>query len=138
MILGRVGLSNERSSVDSSWARPTILGPTLTPHRLFDRAPDALDDLAVAPASLRTLLGIVFVDLGLDHAAAPALDGGGDLLGSPAKVDPLHHSEELGWVLPLVAFELPELAGGEDSDDALPGVGTELLGGVNEDEAYRA
>lgn len=45
--------------------------------------------------------------------------------------------EQLARVGPAVALKLPDLAGGEDGDDALPVVGLEVLGAVDEDEAQR-
>lgn len=47
-------------------------------------------------------------------------------------------AEQIGGVLPLVALELPGLAGGEDGDDARPVVWLEVVGGFDEDEAERA
>ena len=44
-------------------------------------------------------------------------------------------TEELGWVRPFVVLELPGLTRGEDTDDARPIFGLELLGGVDDDEA---
>ena len=44
-------------------------------------------------------------------------------------------SKEFNRLLPLVAFELPDLAGGEDGDDTRPVLGLELFGGVDEDES---
>lgn len=71
-------------------------------------------------------------------ASAPASDRSGDELAAPADVDAQDVAEEVRWILPLVAFELPGLAGGEDGYDAAPVVGFELLWGVDEDEAEGA
>lgn len=57
------------------------------------------------------------------------------MLAAPADINAQYIAEQVGGVLPLVALELPRLAGGEDGDDAAPVVGLELLRGVDEDEA---
>lgn len=83
-------------------------------------------------------MGIPFLDLGGGDATAPAADGAGDMLAAPANVDAQDVAEEVRGVLPLVALELPGLAGGEDGDEAAPVVRFELLRRVDEDEAQRA
>jgi len=45
--------------------------------------------------------------------------------------------EQIRRVLPLVALELPRLACRQHRDDAVPVVGLELLGSVDDDEAQR-
>lgn len=46
--------------------------------------------------------------------------------------------EQFLWLPPFIAAELPDLARGEDGDDAVPVVRFELVGGVDEDEAEGA
>ena len=46
--------------------------------------------------------------------------------------------EQIRRILPLVALELPRLARRQHRDDAVPVVGLELLGRVDDDEAQRA
>ena len=42
--------------------------------------------------------------------------------------------KQIRRILPFVRFELPCLSSREDRDDALPVVGLELLGGIDENE----
>ena len=44
-------------------------------------------------------------------------------------------SKEFGGLLPLIALELPYLAGSEDSNDTGPVLRFKLLGGVDNNEA---
>lgn len=46
--------------------------------------------------------------------------------------------EQLHRIIPLVVLKLPRLARRQHRDDAIPVIGFELLGGIDEDEAERA
>ena len=118
-------------------ARP-ILPPPSRSHILLNRTPHLLYNLSVPPPPRATLDAVPLVDLDADDATAPALDHRRRLLTLPADVDAQDVRKQLCWLRPLVALELPCLAGGEDSDDARPVVGLELVGSVDEDEAERA
>jgi hypothetical protein len=54
-----------------------------------------------------------------------------------SNVDTEKVAKELLRLAPLVASELPDLARGEDGDDAIPVVGFELFRAVDDDESVR-
>lgn len=67
---------------------------------------------------------------------APVADALGRLLTTPTNIDAGYMAEQLGRVAPLVVFELPGLAGGEDGHYAVPILRFELLGPFHEDESH--
>ena len=67
-------------------------------------------------------------------STTPALDLGRHRSSPFAHIDSQHVPKQLLWLAPLVASKLPDLTGCEDGDDAVPIVGLEMLGGVDDDE----
>ena len=122
--------------------RCLVAPPSLAPHAGLDHLPDTLDDLPVAPAA-GVDAGAVgegvlpAVDADVEDAVAPADDAVGGLLAAPADEDAGDVAEELVGAAPLVVLELPALARGEDGDDAVPVLGLEVLGALDQDEAHR-
>ena len=84
------------------------------------------------------MLLIPLLDLRADDASSPSLDCTGYIIAFPADIDTESVLEQFRCGLPFVAFELPGLTRCEDGHDAVPVVGFELLGGVDEDESERA
>jgi hypothetical protein len=111
------------------------MGPSPSPHTLFDGSPNALDNLSIAPSAFLTLASIPLLNLhALDHTT-PTLDRIRHLLASPTNINAECVGKQLRGVGPLVTLKLPGLARGEDGNNPLPVVGLELIWGVDEDEA---
>lgn len=111
--------------------------PTLRPHTLLNSGPNALNGLPIAPpATLLLRAAPLLQPHGLD-SPPPALHRLGQGLALPTHIDAQRVAKQLGGVGPAVRLELPDLAGGEDGDDARPVVRLEVLGAVDEDKAQR-
>lgn len=117
-----------------------LFGPTTESHALLNSSPDTLDDLTITPATttLRTILLVPAFNSEVLHAAAPALDLARDILPPPSDVNTSGVLEQLGWGRPLVRLELPGLAGSEDGHKAVPVLGLEVGGAVDDDELCRS
>lgn len=59
-------------------------------------------------------------------------------LAAPSNMDTKDVREQFVGVAPLVVFELPRLAGCEDGHHAVPILGLELLGALDQDESHRS
>jgi len=119
----------------SSLHRPSILTPSSTPHTLLNPIPYPLHNLSIPPPPTNPLLRIPLFDLRARHASPPTLNRTRYVLAPPSHIDTQSILEQVRRILPLVALELPRLPRRKDSNDAIPVVGLELLGGINQDEA---
>lgn len=111
---------------------------TTSSHGGLDSTPDLFDGLAVSPSLLSSLTLAICVDTDVQHASTPALDCVGEKLVAPANIDAQSMVEELGGLTPLVTLELPSLTGCEDGDNAIPVVGLEVIGRLDENETQRS
>lgn len=116
----------------------SIFTPSLSAHTILNRRPYSLHNLSISPPALLTLRWIPLVYRRDFHSASPALHRLWHQLRRESHIDSERVAEEFRRICPLVALELPRLAGCEDCYDARPVVGLEMVELINEDEAQRA
>jgi hypothetical protein len=115
-----------------------LLSPSSPPHTLLNARPQPLYDLPIPPPALLPLPCTPLVHAGSFDHASPSSDHLWYSFSVPAQVDAERMREQVRRVRPLVTLKLPCLASCEDRDDALPVIGLELVGCVDEDEAEGA
>lgn len=111
--------------------------PTFRSHPFLNCRPYILHNPSIPPpptaAHIRGLL-IPAVDSKAAHATAPPSHFTGYFLATPPDIDARRVLEQLGRGRPFVRLELPCLTSGEYRDNAVPVVGLEIGGAVDEDE----
>ena len=117
---------------------PRLSVEATSSHGGLDSTPDLFDGFTISPSLLGGLAVTVSVNANVQHTSTPTLNSVGKQLVTPTNVDTQSMVEELGRLTPLVALELPGLAGCEDSDNTVPVVGLEVIRRLDENETQRA
>lgn len=112
--------------------------PPPQPHPLLNSRPNPLHNLPIPPppSAMNPTLLIPPLHRKPINTTPPPANLARDIIPAKTDVDAGGMLEQLRRRRPLVRLELPQLAGGEDGDDAVPVLGAEVGGCVDEDEAH--